>query len=128
MRVKSLQTILDTEEEREHYPWEASTVVFARALPAARVFGVPPSVSAFVPMTAAVTIEGTVFVYTDPTPQWLTIYPTIKPESALDVLEDLDIPLKPKKMRIAKGIVIKRSRAEFKTAFADDLTAETNIS
>jgi len=128
MKVESLQSTLDTEEEREHYPWGASTVVLGSALPAAMVFGVPTRPTAFVPMAATVTIAGTVFVYTEPSPQWLTIYPTIKPETSLDVLEDLDIPFKPKKKRRVKGIVIKRSKAEFKTAFTDDLVGDTNIS
>ncbi len=88
----------------------------------------PARLATFVPMSAAVTIEGAVFVYTEPSPQWLTIYPTIKPEPSLDVLEDLDIPFKPKKKRMVKGVVIRRSKAEFRTAFVDDMVGEVDIS
>jgi hypothetical protein len=126
--VENLQITLDADEEREHYFRETSTVIFGGALPSVGIFGMPRWPSAFVPVTAAVTIEGTVFVFTEPTPQWLTIYPSIQPGSYLDVLEDLDIPFKPKKTRMAKGIVLRRSKARFKTAFADDLIDEMNIS
>lgn len=128
MNAENLQLTLDTDEEREHYLRETSTVIFGGALPFPGIFGVPRWPGAFVPVTAAITIEGTVFVYTEPTPQWLTIYPSIQPEPSLDVLQDLDIPFKPKRTRRAKGVVVKRSKARFKTAFADDLVDEMNIS
>lgn len=128
MSIENSQLTLDVNEEREHYLMGTSTVIFGGALPSAGIFGVPRWPSAFVPVTAAVTSEGTVFVYTEPTPEWLTIYPSIQHESSLDVLEDLDIPFKPKRTRMTKGVVVKRSEARFKTAFADDLVDEMNIS
>lgn len=128
MSIENLQLTLDADEEREHYLRETSTVIFGGSLPSMGILGVPRWPGAFVLVTAAVTIEGTVFVYTEPTPQWLTIYPNIQPEPSLDVLEDLDIPFKPKRTWRAKGIVVRRSKARFKTAFADDLAEEMDIS
>ena len=128
MSTKNLQLTLDADKEREHYLGETSTVIFGGILPSVGIPGVPRWSGAFVPVTAAVTIEGTVFVYTNPTPQWLTIYPSVQPEPSLDVLEDLDIPFKPKRTRRAKGIVVRRSRARFQTAFADDLVDQMNTS
>lgn len=128
MSIENLQITLDADDEREHYLGETSTVIFGGALPSAGIFGVPRWPSAFVPVTGAVIIEGTVFVYTEPTPQWLKIYPSIHPEPSLDILEDLDIPFKPKRTRRARGIVVGRSKARFKTAFADDLVEEMNTS
>jgi len=125
---ENLQLTLDADEEREHYLTETSTVIFGGALPSAGIFGVPRWSGAFVPVTVAVTSEGTVFAYTEPTPQWLTIYPCIQHEPSLDILEDLDIPFKPKRTRMTKGAVVERSKARFKTAFADDLIDEMNIS
>ncbi|GAF76885.1 unnamed protein product, partial [marine sediment metagenome] len=116
------------DEEREHYLEETSTII-SRGVPLpTNVFGLPRLFSTFIPTTAAITIEGTVFAYTEPTPEWLTIYPSIQLQPSLDILEDLDIPFRPKRKRKAMGIVIKRSKARFKTAFADDLVEETNIS
>ena len=37
---------------------------------------------------------------------------------------ELDIPFEPKKKRTVKGVVIRRSRAEFRTAFVDDMAGE----
>ena len=131
MSTKDLELTLDADEEREHYLRETSTVILGGALPSVGIFGVPRWPSVFVPGTAAVAledIEGAVFVYTDPTLQWLTIYPSIQPQPSLDILEDSDIPLRPKRTRRARGVVVKRSKARFKTAFADDLVDEINIS
>ena len=124
MSSENLQLTVDADEEREHHLMETSTVISGGALPSADIFGMPEWPIAFVPVTATVNIGGTVFVYTEPTPQWLTIYPAIQHEPSLGVLEDLDIPFKPKRTRMTKGVVVKRSKARFKTAFADDLVDE----
>lgn len=128
MSIENLQITLDAKEEREYYLRETSTVIFGGALPSVGILGMPRWPGAVVPVTAGVTIEGTFFVYTEPTPQWLTIYPSIQPEPSLDILEDLDIPFKPKRTRMVRGIVVRRSKARFKTAFADDLVEEMNTS
>lgn len=125
MKTESLYVGLDV-EEHEHDPWETSTVLCGIAAQATGVFAIPRWPTVLEPGVATVTIGGTLFVYTQPTPQWLTIYPSTKPEPSLDILEDLDIPFKPKKRWRAEGAVVKRSRAEFETAFAGDLVDEAN--
>lgn len=125
MSLKGLHLVaLDTDEDLEHHFGETSTVIDRRALSSGGIFGVPELSGAFVPATAAVTAEGTIFVFTELTPQWVTIYPSIQPEPSLDILEGLDIPFKPKRTRRTSGIVVRRRKARFKTAFADDLDEE----
>ncbi len=124
MQIKNSQLTLDANEERDPYLEGTSTIIVGSALPSEGIFAVPTWPGAFVHGTTPVNSEGSVLVFTNPTLQWLTIYPTIQPEPSLDILEDFDIPLKPKRTKRVKGIVVRRSRARFQTAFADDLVYE----
>lgn len=124
MNAEKLQLTLGPTEDYEHYILENSTVVSSTDFPSIGALSRPKWPSAFALLTAAVDIEGTIFAYTEPTWQWMAVYPS--PEPSLDILEDLDIPLKPKKTRRAKGIVVRRRKAGFTTAFSHDLFDDVN--
>ena len=79
---------------------------------------IPTGVSA----SGSVDIGGAIYVYSDPTALWYSIYPGINVE--MEILEDRDVKFEPKETRLMKGIIKERKRGEFVTGFADELASE----
>jgi len=129
VKTEKAQFVLDAGDESAYNRSEASTVVLGTDLPsvggAFSMFGGWPGGLIIAPAT--IDIGGTVFVYAEPTWQFLTIYPELEPEPAVDILEDLDIPFKSLKTRTVKGIVVEREKAKFTTAFIDELVDDRDI-
>lgn len=123
MNAEKLQLTLDANEAPGLYISEISTVVCSGDFPS-RKWGVPIQIGAGMGAAGTVDIGGTVFVYSEPTAEWYSIYPKVGP--TIDILEDLDVPFRPKKTRIVKGVVVQRERARFKTAFTDELVDDVD--
>ncbi len=71
--------------------------------------------------TGAVVFLGSGFVIERPTSPFITIFPQQPPTVPLDAWVEIDVRFPPKKTRPMIGKLIKRGRAEFRTAFADEL-------
>jgi len=76
-------------------------------------------------VSANVDIGGAIYVYSDPTAYWYSMYPQIS--VGIDILEDRDVKFEPKETRLIKGIIKERKRAEFVTAFTDELASEEDV-
>ena len=128
MKTEKAQLVLDADGESVHNISEPSTVVLRTDFPSVGVaFSMPSWPRGLIGAAATVDIGGTVFVYAEPTGQFLTIYPEPESEPAVDILEDLDIPFKPLKTRIVEGVVAERKKAKFTTAFIDELVDDVDI-
>ena len=127
MKTEKAQLALSVDDESAYTISESSTVVLASNLPSEVWFSVPDWPGGSIVTSATVDIRGTVFVYAEPTGQFLTIYPELESEPVVDILEDLDIPFKPLKTRTVKGVVAERKRARFTTAFIDALVEDVDI-
>lgn len=71
--------------------------------------------------TAAVVLVGVGFDIVDPTSPFIAIFPQQPPIVPLDTWVEIDVRFRPKKTRPLMGKLVKRGRAEFRTAFADEL-------
>ena len=130
MKTENEQVLLDVESENVYYFSGAST--FDPGINYLRIntpVGVSVASGLYIGASApgSVDIEGAAITVAEPTGQFLTIYPRSEYESFLDILTDLDIPFKPRESRIAKGVIKKRVKAEFTTAFTEELTDITEI-
>lgn len=72
------------------------------------------------PTTAGI-ITGQNFSIVEPTSPWITIFVQKAPPQPLDVWLEADVYFPPKKTRPLIGKLIKRGRAKFETAFANEL-------
>lgn len=76
-------------------------------------------------VSANVDIGGAIYVYSDPTAYRYSMYPQIS--VGIDILEDRDVKFEPKETRLIKGIITERKRAEFVTAFTDEIASEEDV-
>ena len=129
MKAEKSQLTLDVDEAPKGYFSESSTVLapadVATNLPHGGVWIASNWPATVISAAGTVNIGGTVFVYSHPSAQWYSIYPWAAP--TIGILEDMDVPFRPKETRKARGVVVQRKRAEFKSAFIDELTDYTDI-
>jgi len=71
----------------------------------------------------ATSIRDMVVLSSEPTLQWLQIYPKYMDFIyTLDILNNQDIPIKSESRKIVAGKITEKRKAIFKTAFIDDLS------
>lgn len=100
--------------------------VYVSADPAVAYSGLSPTaissgrlgVAAGAVASGSVDVGATVYVYSDPTTYWASMYPQTK--VGIDLLEDRDVKFEPKQTRLTKVIITGRKKGEFITDFTDE--------
>ena len=127
MKTENEQILLDVESENIYRFSTASTFGIGVSYPSVRSLGAAFGFGEFVGATGSVDVGEAIAVNTEPTIQFLNIYPSPEYEAQIDILIDLDIPFRRQKTRAARGSVRERKKATFSTAFTEDLTDDAEI-